>query len=60
MSPGSCPVLQEASAKGRYTLKLLRDVHVCLVEPDHPEELANINDPEEYIKAAGGFFPPGA
>ncbi len=58
--PRILPVLQEASAKGRYTLKLLRDVHVCLVEPDHPEELANINDPEEYIKAAGGFFPPGA
>lgn len=24
------------------------------------EELANINDPEEYRKAAGGFLPPGA
>ena len=58
--PRILPVLQKASAQGRYTLKLLRDLPVRLVEPDHPEELVNINDPEEYKKAAGGFLPPGA
>ena len=58
--PRILPVLQKASGQGRYTLKLLRDLPVRLVEPEHPEELANINDPEEYKKAAGGFLPPGA
>lgn len=51
--PRILPVLLNARARGRYTLKLLREVAVRLVEPAHPEELANINDPEEYRKAAG-------
>ena len=51
--PRILPVLLNARATGRYTLKLLQDVAVCLVEPRHPEELTNVNDPEEYRKAAG-------
>jgi molybdopterin-guanine dinucleotide biosynthesis protein A len=57
--PRILPVLQAASAAGRYTLKLLRDLPVRLVEIERPAELANINDPEDYQKAAGLTLPSG-
>ncbi len=56
--PKILPVLLAAKARGRYTLKLLRDLPVRLVEPEHPAELANINDPEDYARATGGTLPP--
>lgn len=55
--PRILPVLLDAKARGRYSLMLLRDVAVRLVEPIHPEELTNINDPEEYRKTAGLKLP---
>ena len=55
--PRILPVLQAASAAGRYTLKLLRDLPVRLLEIEHSQELANINDPDEYRKAAGVPLP---
>jgi molybdopterin-guanine dinucleotide biosynthesis protein A len=56
--PRILPVLLAAKARGRYTLKLLRDVPVHLVEPLRPGELANINDPGEYARAVRGTRPP--
>ena len=56
--PRILPVLLGAKARGRYTLKVLRDVRVRLVEPAHPQELANINDPDEYSRAASRGLPP--
>ena len=53
--PRILPVLLAARAARRYSLMLLRDVSVHLVEPERPEELININDPEEYRGAAGGL-----
>jgi len=49
--PRILPVLLNAAAQGRYTLKFLRDVPVCLVDPANPRELSNVNSPEEYRRA---------
>jgi len=56
--PRILPVLLAAKSRGRFTLKVLRDVAVRLVEPADPRELANVNDPDEYARAAGGSLPP--
>ncbi len=56
--PRILPVLLGARARGHYTLKLLRDLPVRLVEPARPEELANVNDPDEYRRAANRPLPP--
>jgi molybdopterin-guanine dinucleotide biosynthesis protein A len=55
--PRILPVLLGAKARGRYTLKLLRDVPVRLVEPSRPEDLTNVNDPGEYRLATGRGLP---
>jgi len=52
--PRIAPVLLSAAAQGRYTLKILRDIPVRLVEPDNPRELANVNFPEDYQRAREG------
>jgi molybdopterin-guanine dinucleotide biosynthesis protein A len=49
--PRILPALLSARARGRYTLRILRDLEVRLVEPARPDELANINEPEEYRRA---------
>ena len=49
--PSILPVLIRAKEERRYSLMLLRDVPVRLVEPHRPEELRNINDPAEYREA---------
>ncbi len=56
--PRILPLLREAKAKGRYSLMLLRDVPIRLVEPVRAEELRNINDPDDYRKARGLSSPP--
>ena len=56
--PRILPVLMKAKAERRYSLMLLRDVPIRLVEPSRAEQLRNINDPEEYRKARGLSFPP--
>ncbi len=53
--PRILPVLLDARAKGRYALKLLRDVPVRLVEIPNPQELTNVNEPEEYRRATVRF-----
>ncbi len=49
--PSILPVLVRAKKERRYSLMLLRDVPVRLVEAQRPEELRNINDPDEYERA---------
>jgi len=49
--PSILPVLIQAKTDRRYSLMLLCDVTVRLVEPRRPEELRNVNDPSEYRKA---------
>jgi len=56
--PRILPVLREAKAKKRYSLMLLRDVPIRLVEPERFFELQNVNDPDEFRKAGGISFPP--
>ncbi len=55
--PRILAVLRDAKASGRYSLMLLRDVPIRLVEPQRTEELRNINDPEDYRKARGLSLP---
>jgi molybdopterin-guanine dinucleotide biosynthesis protein A len=57
--PRILPVLQAAKAKKRYSLMLLRDVPIRLVEPVRAGELRNINDPDE-LRQAGGELPPAS
>lgn len=56
--PRIFPVLREAKAGKRYSLMLLRDVPIKLVEPVNPAELKSVNDPDEYRGAGGANFPP--
>jgi molybdopterin-guanine dinucleotide biosynthesis protein A len=49
--PSILPVLVRAKEERRYSLMLLRDVPVRLVEAHRPEELRNVNDPVEYERA---------
>ena len=56
--PRILPVLREAKARKRYSLMLLRDVPIYLVEPVRAAELTNINDLDEYREAGGVSFPP--
>jgi len=56
--PRILPVLKEAKEKKRYSLMLLRDVPIRLVEPLRPDDLRNVNDPEEYKEAGGISSPP--
>jgi len=51
--PRILPVLKEAKEKRRYSLMLLREVPIRLVEPLGTEDLRNVNDPEEYRQAGG-------
>jgi molybdopterin-guanine dinucleotide biosynthesis protein A len=51
--PRILPVLRAAKEKRRYSLMLLRDVPVRLVEPVSTDDLRNVNDPEEYRRAGG-------
>jgi len=51
--PAMLSVLQERKSRGRYSLQMLRDLPVKLVEPLDPAELRNINSLEEYRRAAG-------
>ena len=44
-------VLEQRRAEGCYSLMLLRDVAVKLVDPVDPGTLRNINDLEEYRRA---------
>ena len=56
--PRIFPVLQKAKVEQRYSLMILRDVPIRLVEPEREEELRNINHPDEYRRAGGRRFPP--
>ena len=56
--PRILPVLLKAKTERRYSLMVLRDVPIRLVEPAREEELQNINDPDEYRRARGISFPP--
>lgn len=49
--PSILPVLVQARKERRYSLMLLRDVPVRLIEAPRPKELRNVNDPAEYRKA---------
>ena len=51
--PRILPVLKEAKDKGRYSLMLLRDVPIRLLEPLGTDDLRNVNDPQEYRRAGG-------
>jgi len=61
--PRMRPVLEDRKKNGRYSLQVLRDLPVRLVDPPSAEELQNINYPEEYRQAvdpgAGGDQPAG-
>jgi molybdopterin-guanine dinucleotide biosynthesis protein A len=46
--PSILPTLERARLTGRYSLMLLRDMPVHLVEVENEVELLNINDPKEY------------
>ena len=56
--PRILPVLMKAKTERRYSLMVLRDVLIRLVEPAREQELQNINDPDEYRRARGISFPP--
>jgi molybdopterin-guanine dinucleotide biosynthesis protein A len=56
--PAILPALLEAKTQKRYSLMLLRDVPLRLVEPTRAGELRNVNDPDELRKAGGISFPP--
>ena len=49
--PGILPKLTDARDSGRYSLMRVLERHARLVEPARPEELRNVNDPAEYLKA---------
>jgi molybdopterin-guanine dinucleotide biosynthesis protein A len=49
--PRILPVLERAHEKRRYSLMLLRDVPIHLVEPAEERELRGVNDPSEYRAA---------
>lgn len=49
--PGILPKLTIAKQSGRFSLMSLLDSEVRLVEPLLPEELRNVNDPAEYLRA---------
>ena len=49
--PKILPVLLRARETRRFSLMLLRDVPIRLVEPLRDGELRNVNDPEEYRRA---------
>ncbi len=49
--PSILPVLEERKARHRYSLMLLRDVPLKLVDTDRLGELRNINNLEEYREA---------
>jgi molybdopterin-guanine dinucleotide biosynthesis protein A len=55
--PRILPVLEAAKAEKRYSLMLLRDVPIRLVEPVRARELRNINDPDEFRQAGGVSSP---
>ncbi len=46
--PSILPFLREAKEKRSYSLMLLKDVPVRLIEAEYPEELVNVNDPAGY------------
>ncbi len=46
--PSILPYLLEAKRTRRYSLMLLKDVPVRLVDAEAPAELANVNDPDGY------------
>ena len=56
--PRILPVLRRAKEKRLYSLMLLRDVPIRLIEPVRIGELVNINNPDEYRGAGGINFPP--
>jgi molybdopterin-guanine dinucleotide biosynthesis protein A len=49
--PRIAPLLLRAQAEGRYSLMLLRDVPIRLVDPAESRELQGVNDPDEYEAA---------
>lgn len=49
--PRILPILEQRKTQRRFSLMLLRDVPVKLVDPADPEELRNINNLEEYRQA---------
>jgi molybdenum cofactor guanylyltransferase len=46
--PAILPVLENAKAIGRYSLMLLRDVPIRLIEAEDAHELWNVNDADDY------------
>ena len=46
--PAILSVLEKAKASGRYSLMLLRDVPVHLIEAKNARELLNVNNVQEY------------
>jgi molybdopterin-guanine dinucleotide biosynthesis protein A len=46
--PAILPILERAKLTCRYSLMLLRDVPVHLIEAESVRELLNINDPNDY------------
>ena len=54
--PKILPVLQRAREQKRYSLMLLRDVPIRLVDPAEERELRGVNDPSEYRAARRGFL----
>ncbi len=46
--PSILDVLEDAKARGRYSLMVLKDLRVKLVDAESVQELSNVNDPGEY------------
>lgn len=46
--PRILPLLRQRKAQGRYSLMLLQDLPVRLLDVEDPRELSNINTPDDY------------
>jgi molybdopterin-guanine dinucleotide biosynthesis protein A len=46
--PSIFAALEEAKARGKYSLKVLKSLRVKLIDAESARELSNVNDPGEY------------
>ena len=53
--PAILPMLESAKAAGKFSLMLLRDVPVHLIEAENAAELRNVNDADDYREFQEAF-----